>query len=67
MEMDLLNKLQETQKKERDAYDKLENVLKDTYIPKKQRVHGQSIISSVDQPSMAGTERSNRMDNLSYP
>ena len=37
--MELLNKLQETQKKERDAYGLLETAMIDTAIPKKQRIH----------------------------
>ena len=39
IEMELLAKLQETQKAERDAYGKLENAIIDTSIPKKQRIH----------------------------
>lgn len=38
MEMELLQRLQETQKLERDAYGKLENAMIDTSIPKKQRI-----------------------------
>lgn len=38
MEMELLHKLQETQKMERDAYGKLETAMIDTSIPKKQRI-----------------------------
>jgi len=38
MEMELLHKLQETQKLERDAYGKLESAMIDTSIPKKQRI-----------------------------
>lgn len=35
LEADLLARLQETQKKERDAFGKLENIMIDTSIPKK--------------------------------
>lgn len=38
MEMELLHRLQETQKMERDAYGKLENAMIDTSIPRKQRI-----------------------------
>ena len=37
MELELLNKLQATQQKEREAYGKLENAMLETAIPKKQR------------------------------
>jgi len=35
MELELLNKLQATQQKEREAYGKLENAMLETAIPKK--------------------------------
>ena len=35
LEADLLSRLQETQKKERDAFGKLENIMIDTSIPKR--------------------------------
>ena len=39
MEIDLLNRLQETQRREKDTYAKLESVMLDSAIPKKHRIH----------------------------
>lgn len=46
LEAELLQRLQETQKRERDAFGKLENVMIDTSIPKRQRVRANGSIGS---------------------
>ena len=53
LEADLLQRLQETQKKERAAFDKLEDIMIDTSIPKRQRVRANGSIGS-----FAGAEQS---------
>ena len=45
MEVELLKRLKETQKKEKDAYSKLEGAMIETSIPKKQRVLANKSIS----------------------
>ena len=47
VEMELLHRLQETQKQERDAYGKLENAMIDTSIPKKQRIYQNQSLGAV--------------------
>lgn len=48
MEMELLNKLQETQKKEREAYTLLENVMIDTAVPRGVRMQQTMSVSQAN-------------------
>jgi hypothetical protein len=57
LEVELLQRLQETQKKERDAYGKLESAMLDTSVPMKQRVMANQSTSLAGE-SVTMTERS---------
>lgn len=56
MEVELLKKLQETQKKEKDAYSKLEGAMIETAIPKNQRVLANKSVSLAGE-SVLQTDR----------
>ena len=66
-ELELLNRLQATQQRERDAYGRLEGAMLETAIPKKQRVSQiQSIQHSLreedmmQQPSQSGGDQGDK-------